>query len=280
MSISFSKMSGAGNTFVVIDNRNGVVEQALSASPLNMDGFIIRICSPVTGVGADGLILIENADGHDFAWRFFNSDGSHANMCGNGARCAARFARLAGITGDTAAFETGAGIIHSEVKGERVFVELTPPGAISPRMELTLGGSQYTAHLIDTGVPHLVIPVDDINTIDAAELGAQARFHHQFEPDGCNVNFAALTPDGTVKVRTYERGVEGETMACGTGVTAVALVLAHQGEVSPPVTVMPMSGESLHIHFDPADDGFKNVVIEGPARVLFTGEITPEALGA
>ncbi len=280
MSIPFSKMSGAGNTFVVIDNRNGIVEQALADSGLGIDAFVIRICSPVTGVGSDGLILIENADGYDFSWRFFNSDGSHANMCGNGARCAARFAQLAEISGDIAAFETGAGIIHSEVRGERVFVELTPPGAITPHIELVLGGEQYTAHLIDTGVPHLVIPVEDVNRLDVAELGAQARFHQQFEPDGCNVNFAALTPEGIVKVRTYERGVEGETMACGTGVTAVALVLTHLGETSPPVTIMPMSGERLQIHFDPLGDGFENVVIEGPARVLFTGEITAEALSA
>jgi len=166
MSIPFSKMSGAGNTFVVIDNREGVVESTLAELALTMDALVIRICSTVTGVGSDGLILIENTADYDFAWRFFNSDGSHANMCGNGARCAARFASMEGISGITAAFETGAGVVHSEVQGERVRVTLTDPGEITPDIELTLAGDKYRCHRIDTGVPHLVVPVDSVNDVD------------------------------------------------------------------------------------------------------------------
>ncbi len=278
MSIPFSKMSGAGNTFVVIDNREGVVESTLAELALTMDALVIRICSTVTGVGSDGLILIENTADYDFAWRFFNSDGSHANMCGNGARCAARFASMEGISGITAAFETGAGVVHSEVQGERVRVTLTDPGEITPDIELTLAGDKYRCHRIDTGVPHLVVPVDSVNDVDIVQLGSEGRYHERFAPDGVNVNVVSQNPDGDLKVRTYERGVEGETMACGTGVTAAALVFARLKKVGSPVTVTPLSGERLQVHFEEAGERFKNVIIEGPAHILFNGRICAEAL--
>lgn len=278
MNVSFAKMSGAGNTFVLIDNRDGVVEKAIADAGTTLDAFVIRACSPVHGAATDGLILIERADGHDFAWRFFNRDGSHANMCGNGARCAARFARLEGITEDRAAFVTGAGVVHSQVVGERVRVSLTPPGPVTTGIQLTLGRRKVLAHQVDTGVPHLVIPVDDLNAVDVQALGAEARFHKRFQPGGTNVNFVSEMGDGTLRVRTYERGVEGETLACGTGVTAAALVYAHLGHVDSPVPVVPLSGERLAVYFTRRDGGFADVVIEGPAKLLFRGEFGPEAL--
>lgn len=278
MGLPFAKMSGSGNTFVLIDNRGRVVERALAEADLSVDGFVIRICSPLHGVGADGLILLEGSDTYDFAWRFFNADGSHANMCGNGARCAARYARLVGAAGDSSDFETGAGVVHAELRGTDVRVLLTPPGTVTPDVALELGGQPYVGHFIDTGVPHLVIPVPQVGQVDVEALGAEARNDPRFQPEGTNVNFVSVTPEGALKVRSYERGVEAETMACGTGVTAAALVMAHLGAVRSPVTVIPLSGESLTVHFTREGDAFKAVTIDGPARVLFTGEIDPEAL--
>jgi len=271
MMIPFAKMSGAGNTFVVIDNRDAVLEAALAEHRLGLDRFIIRICSPTHGAGTDGVILIEQSKTADFSWRFFNADGSHANMCGNGARCAARFARLEGVTEDVATFETGAGIIHSHVDGATVSVSLTPPGELSRDISLQLGGEARLCHLIDTGVPHLVVPVKDIQSIDVQVWGAEARFHDRFAPNGVNVNFAAQGDDGALLVRTYERGVEGETMACGTGMSAVALVFADLGLTTSPTVVIPLSGERLQIHFKHDNSGFRDVILEGPAQVLFSG---------
>jgi len=271
MMLSFAKMSGAGNTFVVIDNRKSVVEAALAEHQLGLDRFVIRICSAIHGAGTDGLILIEPSTNSDFSWRFFNGDGSHADMCGNGARCAARFAQIEGVTSDIASFDTGAGIIHSQVNGEQVSVSLTPPGELSRDISLELGGESHACHLIDTGVPHLVVPVKDVQAIDVQTLGAEARFHERFAPNGVNVNFAAQGQDGALLVRTYERGVEGETMACGTGMSAVALVFSALGKTASPVAVMPLSGDSVTIHFKHDQHGFRDVVLEGPAQVLFSG---------
>jgi diaminopimelate epimerase len=278
MGLAFAKMSGAGNTFVVIDDRGGAVEAALKAAGLTLDGFVIRMCSPLYGVGADGLILLRPSDRYDFAWRFFNADGSHANMCGNGARCAARYARLVGLAGDTAAFETGAGVVRAETHGTDVRVALTPPGPVGPPLSLRLGGETFTGYAIDTGVPHLVIPVPHVSRVDVEALGSQARHEARFKPAGTNVNFVSVQDDGTLRVRTFERGVEGETMACGTGVTAAALVMAHLGRTGPPVTVVPLSGEALTVSFTREGDAFTRVTIDGPAKVLFRGEIDLEAL--
>jgi diaminopimelate epimerase len=278
MALAFAKMSGAGNTFVVIDNRDRAVEAALAEAGLTVDGFVIRMCSPTYGVGADGLILLEPAEGYDFGWRFYNADGSHANMCGNGARCAARYAHLTGLAGESASFCTGAGPVHAQVHGAEVRVALTPPGPVGPPLALRLGGRAFEARAIDTGVPHLVIPVPRVSDVDVDALGSEARHDPRFAPEGTNVNFVAVTENGGLKVRTFERGVEAETLACGTGVTAAALVMAALDRVRSPVTVVPLSGEPLTVRFAAEGDGFKDVTIDGPARVLFRGEIDSEAL--
>jgi len=278
MGLAFAKMSGAGNTFVVIDNRDAVVEAALAAAGTSLDGFVIRVCSPLYGVGADGLILLERSDRYDFAWRFYNADGSRANMCGNGARCAARYARLVGAGGDRVAFETGAGVVTAELSGADVRVALTPPGPVGPPMEFKAGGAAYVGYPVDTGVPHVVIPVPSVSRVDVEALGPEIRNDPRFGAEGSNVNFVSPLEDGSLRVRTFERGVEGETMACGTGVTASALVMAELGRVSPPVTVVPLSGEALTVHFTRAGEGFADVTIVGPARVLFRGEMEAEAL--
>lgn len=278
MGLAFAKMSGAGNTFVLIDNRAGQVEATLAEAGLSLDGFVIRACSPIHGVGADGLILLEGSDRHDFAWRFYNADGSRANMCGNGARCAARYAGLVGAAGEQVAFETGAGLVTARIRGAEVRVTLTPPGPVGAPVELKVGGETYTGYPVDTGVPHVVIPVPNVSRVDVEALGPPVRNDPRFAPEGTNVDFVSRLADGTLRVRTFERGVEGETMACGTGVTAAALVLASLGQASPPVTVVPLSGEALTVQFRREGEAFSDVSIVGPARVLFRGELEAEAL--
>ncbi len=276
--IPFSKMSGAGNTFVLIDNRQGIVDAALKAVGLTPEGFAQATCSADRGAGADGLILIEPSAAHDFAWRFFNADGSRADMCGNGARCAARFAREIGAAKDSAAFETGAGVVRAERAGDGIRVTLTPPGPVGPEMAFTLGGKPYAGRPIDTGVPHVVLPVPAVADLDLSALGPEVRHDPRFAPAGTNADFVAVGPDGVLAVRTWERGVERETLACGTGIAAAALVMADLEGLRSPVTVMPRSGEPLTVGFTRAGDGFADVTLEGPVRVLFTAELDPEAL--
>jgi diaminopimelate epimerase len=278
MTVAFAKMSGAGNTFVVIDNRDAVVEQAVAAAGTTLDGFVIRVCSPLHGVGADGLILLEHSDRHDFAWRFYNADGSQANMCGNGARCAARYARMVGAGGDRMAFETGAGVVTAELSGGSVKVNLTPPGPVGAAMDFKTAGAAWVGYPVDTGVPHVVIPVENVSRVDVEAVGPGIRHDPRFGGAGSNVNFVSRGEDGTLRVRTFERGVEGETMACGTGVTAAALVMTRLGHAAPPVTVVPLSGEALTVAFTRDGDGFADVTIVGPARLLFRGELEAEAL--
>jgi diaminopimelate epimerase len=279
--IPFTKMSGAGNTFVLIDDRQGIVETALKGAGLTPEGFAQGICSADRGAGADGLILIEPSRAHDFAWRFFNADGSRADMCGNGARCAARFAQEIGAAKGSSAFETGAGVVRAERAGDAIRVTLTPPGPVGPELSFALGAKAYAGRFIDTGVPHVVFraaSVADLDLPDFATLGPAVRYDPRFAPAGTNVDFVATGADGTLQVRTWERGVERETLACGTGIAAAALVTAALEGRESPVTVVPRSGEPLTVGFVRRGGGFRDVTLEGPARVLFTGELDPEAL--
>lgn len=279
MGVPFVKMSGAGNTFVVIDNRDGVVADALKTAGISLERFVVRACSPVHGAATDGLILLEPSTKHDFTWRFFNADASAAGMCGNGARCAAWYAHEVGIAGQNMCFETGAGVVSAAIDEQQVVITLTPPSAISAPIKLTAMGQQWTGYAVNTGVPHVVIEVPSLSEIDVPALGSEIRHDKQFEPDGTNVNFVGHSVDGHLKVRTFERGVEGETLACGTGVTAAALVRAHLGDVQSPVRVQPLSGEFLTIRFEREGDRFTNVQVAGPAKVLLSGTLEMAALG-
>ncbi|PID73610.1 MAG: diaminopimelate epimerase [Desulfobacterales bacterium] len=283
--IPFYKMSGSGNDFVFIDNRNGRVP------PEGRPELARAICIRRLGVGADGLVLIEApANGADFRWDFYNSDGSAPEMCGNAARCATRFARLHGIGGDRLCFETAAGLIHAELEGERARVRLTDPGPLTRNQRLSIlpdegaekesgdaGPLLLSADHIDTGVPHAVIRVPDIDAVDIRKMGAAVRFHEVFAPAGANVNFISPAPGGRFFCRTYERGVEDETLACGTGCAAAALILAAAGETDSPVDIIPRSGGVLRIHFTRADAGFTDIWLEGDARIVYTGEMTMES---
>ena len=269
--IEFYKMSGSGNDFILIDNRKGSLEVG---DPV---AFTRRVCERKVSVGADGLFFIEKSDRVDFRWRFYNADGSEAAMCGNGARCAARFAFLTGIAGAKMSFETGAGIIDAEVKGDIVKVRLTAPQGLVLEEQIRIGNEILHVHSINTGVPHAVYFVRDPDQFDVFNTGRAIRRHEHYQPAGTNANFAAVLDGHTIRVRTYERGVEDETLACGTGSVASALVAASMGLVESPVDVRVQSGELLRIHFEKGEGGFAKVYLEGKAKVVYQGKLWDEA---
>jgi len=269
--IEFYKMSGSGNDFILIDNRDG------SLAVGDVVEFVKSVCERKISVGADGLFLIEKSDRVDFRWRFYNADGSEAAMCGNGARCAARFAYLSGIAGERMSFETGAGIIDAEVRGDIVKVRLTEPFALVMDDEIRIENTTLFVHSINTGVPHVVHFVRDPDDFDVFNTGRAIRRHEHYQPAGTNANFAAILDNHTLRVRTYERGVEDETLACGTGSVASALIAARKGLVESPVDVRVQSGETLRIHFERTEEGFTKVYLEGNAKVVYQGMLWDEA---
>ncbi|MFZ4438154.1 MAG: diaminopimelate epimerase [Syntrophales bacterium] len=269
--IEFYKMSGSGNDFILIDNRDG------SLAVGDVVEFVKSVCQRKISVGADGLFLIEKSDRVDFRWRFYNADGSEAAMCGNGARCAARFAYLSGIAGERMSFETGAGIIDAEVRGDIVKVRLTEPFALVMDDEIRIENTTLFIHSINTGVPHVVHFVRDPDDFDVFNTGRAIRRHEHYQPAGTNANFAAVLDNHTLRVRTYERGVEDETLACGTGSVASALIAARKGLVESPVDVRVQSGETLRIHFERTEEGFTKVYLEGKAKVVYQGVLWDEA---
>lgn len=268
--LSFWKMSGSGNDFIVIDNRRGAV--ARDGGP----DLARSLCTRRFSVGADGLILVEKSSVADFAWKFFNADGSEAAMCGNGGRCAARFAFLKNIAGEKMTFETGAGIIKAEVKAGNVKLQLPPPRDFHGDVKLTTARGRITAGSVVVGVPHAVIVSQNIETADVNRLGRIVREHGTFAPAGTNVNFFQVTGPRRIAVRTYERGVEAETMACGTGSVATAMVAAAAGLVKTPVVMVTRGGEELKVYFRRRGTAFSNVYLEGAARLVFEGR-TPAA---
>jgi len=270
--IPFSKMSGSGNDFIIIDNREGIMDEDL------LKEFIVKVCARGISVGADGLILIEGSEWANFRWRFFNADGSSAAMCGNGARCAARFAFLNGIGGRRLTFETDFGIVLAEVIGRRAKVQMPDPADVRMDRKIDLEGIPVTLSSLRVGVPHVVVKSGEMDDRTLVEKGRKIRFHSDFAPEGANVNFVRREPDGTILNRTYERGVEGETLACGTGSASAALVMAEtEGEASP-IRVQTKIGARLTIHFEKTEAGdYCNLFLEGDARLIYTGELRKEA---
>jgi diaminopimelate epimerase len=273
--VDFYKMSGSGNDFILVDNRDNIIEAELAAE------LARKLCRRKVSVGADGLILIENVVVVDFRWNFFIADGSKAEMCGNGGRCVARLANMLGICGSSLSFRTLAGIIRAEVSGSRVKLQMTEPHDLRLDMELDLNGQRFNTHFVNTGVPHTVFILEGPETLEKQEVvgqGRKVRFHSQFAPAGTNVNFVAVIDEQALALRTYERGVEDETLACGTGATAVALIGAAKGMVRPPVAVHTKSGETLTIYFDPKEILPQEVYMEGETTVIYQGRLWEEAV--
>ena len=269
--IEFYKLSGSGNDFILIDNRN----RSLAIG--NMIDFVKAVCRRRISVGADGLILIEPSDKVDFKWRFFNADGSEVDMCGNGGRCAARFAFIKGIAKNRLSFETGAGIIDAEVSGDIVKLRLTDPHSLATGYQIAVDGRPFNVSSINTGVPHVVHMTDDLESMDVLQMGRKIRYHEHYKPAGTNADFVKIIDGRTLGVRTYERGVEDETLACGTGAVASALIAASMGLVESPVDVQVRSGETLKIHFSRTNQGFEKIYLEGKVKVVYQGALWEEA---
>lgn len=270
--IPFWKMSGAGNDFIIIDHRKPLIPGDRMAE------FARLVCRRKFSVGADGLFLIEPSERADFKWRFFNADGSEAEMCGNGARCVARFAYMHGIAAARMRFETLAGIIDATVADTQATIRMTSPHSFRFDRQIEVAGQMVMVHSVDTGVPHAVIFVDDIDTIDVVGMGRELRFHPVFAPAGTNVNFVGQT-DGGFRIRTYERGVEDETMACGTGVVAGALIAAAKGFADSPVAMVTSGGIALTVQFTGTKGtDVDQVLLKGPAHLIYRGELTAESL--
>ena len=262
-------MNGAGNDFVVIDNRD--LSHQLSKEE------IARICQRQRGVGADGLLAVEPAEnGADYKMRYYNADGGEAEMCGNGARCFARFVnRLEGGNLETTSFETIAGAIEAEFIGDEVKIELSKPFDLALGLELEIADSTALVHSLNTGVPHAVLFVENLAEVNVREWGSAVRYHGQFAPAGTNVNFVEVREPGLIAIRTYERGVEDETLACGTGMVACAILHHELSETPTPIRVQVAGGDVLTVEFDREAEGdYRNVTLLGPADFTFDGTLS------
>ena len=267
MNINFWKMHGAANDFILVDDR------ALTF-PASDRAWLARIMARRTGIGAEGLLLVQPSDRADYRMRFFNPDGGEADLCGNGARCLARFAHDRGAAPTDQRIETAAGEVRAEVRGAQVRLRLPAPKDWRLHRTLTAAGQTWTYHFVNTGVPHAVLEVDDLAGMDVACMGAALRQHVDFAPQGANVDFIHVEPDRTVRVRTYERGVEAETLACGTGLIASGLIAGRLGRVTPPVRLRPASGDELTVDFSLTPDGARDVTLTGPTAYVFEGTLT------
>jgi len=268
--LRFTKMDGAGNDFILIDNRAGDINLNRSQ--------IARLCDRHRGIGADGVLLLENPSDHaDFRMRYFNADGGEAEMCGNGARCFARFAQKTAGAEETISFETPAGVISAELAGDLVTLRMTEPTDLRLGVPLGVGSQKRMVHFINSGVPHVVVPVAKVGGVDVRREGSVIRHHEMFSPKGANVNFVEKRGPDKIAVRTYERGVEDETLACGTGVVASALIFAATENVKEPITVIARGGDELRVAFERIDKQFRNVTLTGPAEFVFEGTIELDA---
>jgi diaminopimelate epimerase len=252
--LSFTKYHGAGNDFILVDDR-----------PLffpTQDALLIqRLCHRQFGIGADGLILLQEDGTADFRMRIYNADGREAKSCGNGLRCLLRFVADLGCPKRPYQIATGSGVVRGDYAGDQLSVEM---GEAS-RFRLHPQMGDWTVHSVQVGVPHAVVFVPDVGRVDLEKWGKWIRSHEVFGEEGANVNFASLQPDGSIRVRTFERGVEGETLACGTGAMAVAAIAAEVHCISSPVRMVFLGGV-LDVYLEG-----ERVRMVGPALKVFEG---------
>lgn len=309
--VTFTKMSGGGNDFVVIDNRRGqAVRQRSRPSQYEGNNLARVLCARKWSVGADGLLLLERSPQADFRMRYYNADGSRAAMCGNGARCLARYAYLVGAAPQRMTFETDAGLVRAEVHGTEVEIGFPDPTVEQGHLTVRTGGRRWEGAWIQVGVPHFVVVVPQLDHLDVARWGRALRRHRRFGPHGTNVDFVEVLSgrraerlSSQLSLRTFERGVEDETLACGTGAVASAVIAGMKGLVTPPIACRTTGGEVLTVNYrlttlessgEAGGDGgvslsgprsershapsFPNsvtgVTLRGPAEITFRGELT------
>ena len=258
VTVRFTKMHGAGNDFVMIDDREERI-------PTDDPAFIARLANRPDGIGCEGVILVRNSTSTDFTMRFFNPDGSEAELCGNGARCVAAFAYAIGAAkAKTMRFATLAGEIAAEVLDDgRVRLAMPQP-------------KDLRKDFVNSGVPHVIVPVSDLTAVDVLSEGSRIRYSEAFAPAGTNVDFVQWTGPQSLSIRTYERGVEAETFACGTGSVAAALVGVAQYGLRFPVCVTTVRGDLLEIGGAWNGESFSGVTLTGPVKTVFTAETSPD----
>jgi diaminopimelate epimerase len=277
----FAKMSGAGNDFIVFDK---IVNPDLILD----SNAIKRLCDRRNGIGADGIITIGDSDSYDFMMEYYNSDGSTGSLCGNGARCAIKFAESTKrVKQQKAKFiSNGKSYIGEVLNDSQVKVYFNEPQNLKYNFKVKAFGQLINASFVDTGSPHVVINTaeilkdpakrqlfyENINDVPVYEIGKEVRNLPEFLPDGTNVNFYFIK-DNQVYIRTYERGVEDETLACGTGNAATAIVINNLHKTAPPITLNTRGGDQLIIDFEKGNDIIRNLTLTGPVKVVFTGEI-------
>ncbi len=267
MNIPFYKMHGAANDFIVVDDR-------ACTFPAKDRDWLSAIMMRNTGIGSEGVLLIQPADEHDFRMRFFNPDGGEVDMCGNGARCIARLAHELEVAPATMTFDTLAGPVGADVDGDSVRLTMTPPKDWRMSRQLELNGEPIAYNFVNSGVPHVVVEVGDIDGLDVVSLGRQIRQHAEFSPDGTNVNFIQVNGANSLRIRTYERGVEAETPACGTGIVAAGLIVGKTGRCQSPVHIQTAGGHTLMVDYVLTDESAKEVTLTGPAEHVFQGTLT------
>jgi len=266
--IKFTKMCATGNDFIVVDNRDKIIE--------DVRFFSKHVCSRRFGIGADGVLLLENSEKADFKMRIINADSSEAEMCGNGARCIARFAQQLKLVSKRTRFETIAGIIEAEAANNNIRLKMSNPFDMKLNIQLEVNGQEQIVHYIDTGVPHTILYSDNIENVDVMTIGSLIRNHKHFSPRGTNVDFVYIGNNDSLNMRTYERGVEEETYACGTGAVASAAISCVLGKVKNMPISIKVKGGSLKVNLHYNKGVFSDVLLEGDAQIIYKGELVYE----
>jgi diaminopimelate epimerase len=275
LKIPFTKMSGAGNDFIAIDNRSGIIV------PEDQPQLARNLCHRRLGIGADGLLLLNTSSQTEFEMVYLNSDGSSRTMCGNGGRCIARFAYSKGITGKSMRFDACNTVYSATVEDDNVVLTMKDSSGEKTDVALTVGEKEIKAHFLDTGSPHAVVFIEDLQTssidqVDVRTIGPQIRHHAVFSPDGVNVNFVEVIDHNTIRIRTFERGVEDETLACGTGAIASSVIANRLRGVKKPVHVITRGGEILDVSFDQEGEKTGNILLRGKADIVYRGNVIVE----
>jgi diaminopimelate epimerase len=261
--LKFTKVTGTGNDFVLIDDRD-------RSLPLDPSALARLLCSRNFGVGADGILVVLPSEKADFGMGYWNADGSTGGMCGNGGRCIARYAYETGIAGREMRFEAFGYVYRAAVTPLGIRLQLKVPSGLRSGIRLTWGSEDYTADYVNTGSPHAVVFVPDLERIDVVGMGRWMRHHPEFAPEGVNANFVQVIDPTTIRLRTYERGVEAETLACGTGSVASALVHRTRSTGTGTVSVQVRSGSTLLVHCGVSNSSAPE--LEGEATNVFHGE--------
>lgn len=267
--LEFSKVSGTGNDFIIVVN----VENKYNYEWSNLAK---NLCRRHLSVGADGLVVLENSLKANAKMRIFNSDGSEAEMCGNAARCSARVLvhKKLTIPGEVS-LETLSGIITAQVKEDTVKIKMTPPHSFKEEVHIKIDGTDYIGSFINTGVPHAVFLTDDINKIDLLEIAPKIRNNEQFQPEGTNVNFVQILDNNSIFIRTYERGVEDETYACGTGAVASSIVNFIKGNLKTNLIKVQTKGGELTVSIEGTPDKIENIYLASPVEIIYSAKISP-----